>query len=563
MKINSIQRYGRILGVWCLGILCFSIILISQPSVSYSLTPSEVPNPQEVYGGWVTDMANVLSNETEDRLNQMIFELEEKNGTEIAVVTVPETGSYPSPKAFTTALFNHWGIGKQGQDNGLLFLTSVGDRRVEIETGYGIERVLPDARVGRILDNHVVPYLRNDNFNDGILAGTQALIQAVEYQVFDSSLQPPIDIPNLVWFLTGSAGLLSCTFYNLASREAQKPILVKPGDYQRITTFDPSETGAYTYVRLGIFCVLFALTAIPVLWMLYRTPQLAPFSGVFSVALIAILFINLVGKAYKKAYKTILVSMTKINRPTKIHQPTKIYQLIIMAFCVGILSIGFFFWLIFGLIFWLIGWLISYQESWIGIIKSGIIITSLISLIGCFTISSQLIEWRFKKNKNQRSFRPVYNTDSQVFLEPLETAELQPLLTDHEQVAAKLGNVSFEAWWSPEVGALSRDTIYLKAYVNKPSHSECPIGKELTVTSTSQTVVSPTQYSTGLLRITYQCECCNYNTKTDHTIPSLSSSSSSGGSSGSGGGSFGGGSSSSGGSFGGGSSGGGGGGSDF
>ena len=560
MKINSIQRYGRILGVWCLGILCFSIILISQPSVSYSLTPSEVPNPQEVYGGWVTDMANVLSNETEDRLNQMIFELEEKNGTEIAVVTVPETGSYPSPKAFTTALFNHWGIGKQGQDNGLLFLTSVGDRRVEIETGYGIERVLPDARVGRIIDNHVVPYLRNDNFNDGILAGTQALIQAVEYHVFDASLQPPIDIPNLVWFLTGSAGLLSCTFYNLASREAQKPILVKPGDYQRITTFDPSETGAYTYVRLGIFCVLFALTAIPVLWMLYLTPQLAPFSV---VALIAILFIILVGKAYKKAYKTILVSMTTINQPTTINQAigSAIGSMVLttMVFIVSITMVLPMV-VIFSIHFF--GWLIYYQESWIGIIKSGIIITSLISLIGCFTISSQLIEWRFKKNKNQRSFRPVYNTDSQVFLEPLETAELQPLLTDHEQVAAKLGNVSFEAWWSPEVGALSRDTIYLKAYVNKPSHSECPIGKELTVTSTSQTVVSPTQYSTGLLRTTYQCKCCNYNKKTDHTIPSLSSSSSSGGSSGSSGGSFGGGSSS-GGSFGGGSSGGGGAGSDF
>ncbi len=79
--------------------------------------------------------------------------------------------------------------------------------------------------------------------------------------------------------------------------------------------------------------------------------------------------------------------------------------------------------------------------------------------------------------------RPIYNTDSQVFLEPLEPAELQPLLTDHEQVAAKLGSVSFEAWWSPEVGALSRDTIYLKAYVNNPGnqYSECPVGKELTV----------------------------------------------------------------------------------
>ena len=52
----------------------------------------------------------------------MISELEKENGTEIAVVTVPTTKPSPTPKAFTTELFNTWGIGKKGKDNGILFL---------------------------------------------------------------------------------------------------------------------------------------------------------------------------------------------------------------------------------------------------------------------------------------------------------------------------------------------------------------------------------------------------------------------------------------------------------
>lgn len=76
------------------------------------------------------------------------------------MVTVPETVPANSPKAFTTQLFNYWGIGKADQDNGVLFLVSTGDRRVEIETGYGIESILPDAQVGNIIDTKITPQLK-------------------------------------------------------------------------------------------------------------------------------------------------------------------------------------------------------------------------------------------------------------------------------------------------------------------------------------------------------------------------------------------------------------------
>jgi uncharacterized protein len=159
------------------GAIGLAVALVSLP-VS-ALTVQEVPNPQQTHGGWVTDMAGILTDETEAQLNQMITQLEADNGTEIAVVTVPETAPSASPKAFATELFNTWGIGKDESDNGVLFLVSIGDRRVEIETGYGIEPILSDAAVSEIIDYQITPQFKQNHFDAGTLAGTQALVRAL------------------------------------------------------------------------------------------------------------------------------------------------------------------------------------------------------------------------------------------------------------------------------------------------------------------------------------------------------------------------------------------------
>ena len=101
----------------------------------------------------------------------MISELEAKNGAEIAIVTVQETSPSASPKAFTTELFNYWGIGKKDGNNGVLYLISVGDRRVEIETGYGLTKILPDETIKNIIDKEIKPDYKEGNFDAGTLKG--------------------------------------------------------------------------------------------------------------------------------------------------------------------------------------------------------------------------------------------------------------------------------------------------------------------------------------------------------------------------------------------------------
>ncbi|MBD2127374.1 TPM domain-containing protein [Microcoleus sp. ZQ-A2] len=158
----------------------FALAFVLFPGVGLALEVKDVPNPRQINGTWVTDMAGMLDEPTEAQLNSLISQLERKNGTEIAVVTVPETTPSASPRKFTTKLFNYWKIGKKGRDNGALLLISKSDRRVAIETGYGMEAILPDAKVANIINTQITPRFKQGDFDGGTLAGTKALVVAME-----------------------------------------------------------------------------------------------------------------------------------------------------------------------------------------------------------------------------------------------------------------------------------------------------------------------------------------------------------------------------------------------
>ena len=163
--------------IW-IGLLSFSAIAF--PVTSQAITLQEVPNPRQVNNTWVTDKANILSDSTETQLNQIISDLEAKNGSEIAVVTVPDTKPSATPKAFATELFNFWGIGKKGKNNGVLLLISSGERRVQIETGSGIQSILPDAKAVGIIQTEITPRFKQQDFDGGTLAGTKALVNVLQ-----------------------------------------------------------------------------------------------------------------------------------------------------------------------------------------------------------------------------------------------------------------------------------------------------------------------------------------------------------------------------------------------
>jgi uncharacterized protein len=138
---------------------------------------TSIPNPRTRDGTWVTDMSGTLRADTIARLNSTIGEFERTNGAEMAVVVIRSLDGLTIEEA-SVKLFELWKIGKASTDNGLLLLWSTGDRRVRVEVGYGLEGVLNDGKVGAILDAHVMPKFRSGEFDEGVLAGVDALLSA-------------------------------------------------------------------------------------------------------------------------------------------------------------------------------------------------------------------------------------------------------------------------------------------------------------------------------------------------------------------------------------------------
>ncbi len=132
--------------------------------------------PQPV--GYVNDFAHILKPQTVKRLKRIVMELKQKTGVEFVIVTIKGAGG-DDIFDYSMRLFQKWGIGEKGKDNGVLFLVDIGDRKLRINTGYGMEGILPDGLLGRIRDRYILPYFRKGDYDKGILNGVMAIANII------------------------------------------------------------------------------------------------------------------------------------------------------------------------------------------------------------------------------------------------------------------------------------------------------------------------------------------------------------------------------------------------
>lgn len=122
----------------------------------------------------VVDQANILNPQEKQRLETQLRGIYQQGLAQAAVVIVPTTNGTP---IFDYALqvAEKWQLGDKDIDDGLLIVVAVNDRDMYILTGYGLEGVLPDAAVNRIIREDITPLFKQDNYGAGILAGVDAL----------------------------------------------------------------------------------------------------------------------------------------------------------------------------------------------------------------------------------------------------------------------------------------------------------------------------------------------------------------------------------------------------
>jgi uncharacterized protein len=126
--------------------------------------------------GPVVDGANLLSPALEISLAQKLDALKARTGRQLVVVTVPSLGGYEIAD-YGYQLGRHWGIGQKGKNDGAIFIIAPEDRKLRIEVGYGLEPILTDALSSVIINARVVPLFRKGDFEGGVVAGTDAIIE--------------------------------------------------------------------------------------------------------------------------------------------------------------------------------------------------------------------------------------------------------------------------------------------------------------------------------------------------------------------------------------------------
>lgn len=155
-------------------VLLAAIFLLSLITISAALAERPFPKPK----GLVNDFANVIPPAYKQKIAAVTGALLQKTGIPIVVVTMPDIGG-AEYNDYANRLYRAWGIGKKGEDKGVLIFVTVKERKMRIETGYGVEGILPDGLVGEIRDRYMTPLLKQDKFGEGLLAGALAVAQVV------------------------------------------------------------------------------------------------------------------------------------------------------------------------------------------------------------------------------------------------------------------------------------------------------------------------------------------------------------------------------------------------
>jgi uncharacterized protein len=145
----------------------------------------------------VTDLANVLSPEAEERIARELVQHREATGVQLAVLLVDTTKPIDIAD-FAHAVFDRWGGGSKQRNDGALFVLAIKDRRSRLHLGYGLEPLIPDAVAKRMLDS-LRPWLVNKDYERATLEIVHAVQRKTDHLTPGAALAPPFGARRWVW----------------------------------------------------------------------------------------------------------------------------------------------------------------------------------------------------------------------------------------------------------------------------------------------------------------------------------------------------------------------------
>jgi uncharacterized protein len=129
---------------------------------------------------WVSDFENIFTKDEKSKLDSLIADYEKRTSVEIAVITIPAFATEKEKFDDLTLLIGKsWGVGKKEKNNGILIGISLAHRKIRIQNGLGIEKIMTDIQTQKIIDEIIVPHFKAGDYYKGIFEA----IQNIKYKL--------------------------------------------------------------------------------------------------------------------------------------------------------------------------------------------------------------------------------------------------------------------------------------------------------------------------------------------------------------------------------------------
>ena len=154
--------------------LLFSLSAFAQIS---NVVPNR-SNPPKL----VNDFANVLTPDQVDALERKLVAYDDSTSNQIAIVILPaitdQKGVEYPIEDVGLKLLRDWGVGNKKNNNGIVIVAAMQERKLRIEVGYGLEGAIPDVTANSIIRNDIQPNFKNKNYYRGLDNAVNSIIQA-------------------------------------------------------------------------------------------------------------------------------------------------------------------------------------------------------------------------------------------------------------------------------------------------------------------------------------------------------------------------------------------------
>lgn len=174
--------------------LVLALIIIFFISIDQITAQFDIPKKPGLQTSVYDNYIQLLSPAEKSSLENKLIKYSDTTSTQIVVVIISSTEG--ENINYLGAQWAHsWGIGQEEEDNGIFILLAKDDRRIGINTGYGVEHLLTDAMSRRIIETDIIPFFKNNDYYGGLDRGADAIFEVMKGEYQDSRKKDTSDAP--------------------------------------------------------------------------------------------------------------------------------------------------------------------------------------------------------------------------------------------------------------------------------------------------------------------------------------------------------------------------------